>query len=227
MSMKKILLGGALSAALSAGIVTTAFAASAVTNGSFETGTDPGVFSTLLAGNTTDLPGWTVASGSVDYIGSYWTASDGARSLDMSGFNAGAVSQTFPTVVGHTYTVAFDMAGNPAGPPAVKTLAVDVGGAPTNYTFDTTGQSLTDMGWKTQTYSFTATGISTTLTFASQDNTFYGPALDNVVVTDTLMNKDQCKQDGWKAFSDPSFKNQGDCVSYMQSNVHAIGNKSK
>ena len=27
-------------------------------------------------------------------------------------------------------------------------------------------------------------------------------------------NKDQCKKDGWKTFNNPSFKNQGDCVSF-------------
>lgn len=39
--------------------------------------------------------------------------------------------------------------------------------------------------------------------------------------------KDQCKNDGWKKFNSPSFKNQGDCVSYVQSNFRAIGNKTK
>ncbi len=28
-------------------------------------------------------------------------------------------------------------------------------------------------------------------------------------------NKDQCKKDGWKTFTNPKFKNQGDCVSYV------------
>ena len=28
-------------------------------------------------------------------------------------------------------------------------------------------------------------------------------------------NKDQCKKDGWKTFNNPSFKNQGDCVSFI------------
>jgi hypothetical protein len=42
-----------------------------------------------------------------------------------------------------------------------------------------------------------------------------------------LTNKDQCKNNGWKTFSNPSFKNQGDCVSYVQSNSKAIGNKLK
>lgn len=40
-------------------------------------------------------------------------------------------------------------------------------------------------------------------------------------------NKDQCKDSGWMTFTTPTFKNQGDCVSYVQSNPHAIGNKSK
>ena len=28
-------------------------------------------------------------------------------------------------------------------------------------------------------------------------------------------DKNQCKKDGWKAFNNPSFKNQGDCVSFV------------
>lgn len=39
--------------------------------------------------------------------------------------------------------------------------------------------------------------------------------------------KDQCKKDGWMLFNAPFFKNQGDCVSYVQSNSNAIGNKTK
>lgn len=31
-------------------------------------------------------------------------------------------------------------------------------------------------------------------------------------------NKDQCKGDGWKAFNNPTFKNQGQCVSYTNHN---------
>ena len=31
-------------------------------------------------------------------------------------------------------------------------------------------------------------------------------------------NKDLCKNGGWKSFNNPSFKNQGDCVSYV--NAH-------
>lgn len=35
----------------------------------------------------------------------------------------------------------------------------------------------------------------------------------------------QCKKDGWMTFNNPSFKNQGDCVSSIKSSPKAIGNK--
>ncbi|MES2315377.1 MAG: hypothetical protein V4486_01425 [Patescibacteria group bacterium] len=34
-------------------------------------------------------------------------------------------------------------------------------------------------------------------------------------------DKDQCRADGWKSFTSPTFKNQGQCVSYVQANPHA------
>ncbi len=41
---------------------------------------------------------------------------------------------------------------------------------------------------------------------------------------------DQCKKDGWKTLytsTGKPFKNQGDCVSYFQSNENAVANKTK
>lgn len=40
-------------------------------------------------------------------------------------------------------------------------------------------------------------------------------------------NKNECKKDGWMTFNNPTFKNQGDCVSYVQSSSKAVGNKNK
>lgn len=61
--------------------------------------------------------------------------------------------------------------------------------------------------------------------------------LDNVVVdTDnevtvsdfepmlTPATKNECKKGGWMLFNAPTFKNQGDCVSYVQSNSHSARN---
>jgi hypothetical protein len=44
------------------------------------------------------------------------------------------------------------------------------------------------------------------------DITFNGVAQVPVV---QLTTKDQCKNGGWKTFTDPSFTNQGQCVSYV------------
>lgn len=32
-------------------------------------------------------------------------------------------------------------------------------------------------------------------------------------------NKDQCRDNGWKVFNNPTFKNQGDCISYVAKNT--------
>ncbi len=40
-------------------------------------------------------------------------------------------------------------------------------------------------------------------------------------------DKNECKKDEWMSFNNPEFKNQGDCVSYVQSNQKATGNKTK
>jgi hypothetical protein len=48
-----------------------------------------------------------------------------------------------------------------------------------------------------------------------------------VVLVGPPTDKNECKNDGWKTFNNPTFKNQGDCVSYVQSNPHAVANKNK
>lgn len=40
----------------------------------------------------------------------------------------------------------------------------------------------------------------------------------------TPTSTDQCKNDGWRTFTNPRFKNQGDCVSYVASGGRAGGN---
>jgi choice-of-anchor C domain-containing protein len=170
------------------GVVLSLVVASAgygqIANGSFEDGTCNGAFSTL-AGGSTAITGWTVgAGGTVDYICSYWQASDGSRSIDMSGFfSVGSISQTFDTTPGVTYSVTFDLSGNPAGPPTTKTLVVSAtGAAPEMFTYEVDDNTLTDMQWESQTYTFMATGTSTTLTFSTPDSSAFGPALDNVAI---------------------------------------------
>jgi choice-of-anchor C domain-containing protein len=166
-----------------------------ITNGSFEdlygTANDGSLgFTTLTAPNTT-ITGWTVTENSVDWIGNYWKASDGLRSIDMTGTpNNGTMASTaFATTAGVTYRVLFDLSGNfvPGGDGAiVRNIEVMATGTlGKNYQFtEPAGWSQTNMQWLTKEYDFTANGAFTTLTFESESTDNYrGPALDNVRVS--------------------------------------------
>jgi len=157
-----------------------------VKNGSFETGQAPGYFLVLSTGSTA-ITDWQVVSGSIDYIGTCWTAAEGSRSIDLSGgsYGALAIATALDTEAGKTYRLSFAMAGNPVGDPSTKSLTVTVAGISQDFTFDTTGKSVTNMGWTTKELVFTATG-STSLKFASNVSTCYGPALDDVKVVEVV-----------------------------------------
>lgn len=162
-------------------------ASTLIIDGGFEGGADPGTFSTYGTGSLS-LPGWTILSGSVDHIGTYWQPSEGSRSLDLSGNAPGAISQTFNTTIGQKYVVSFDLAGNPDEKETgvVKTIGTSiVTGLSTfasTFTFDVTNTSKANMGWTAVSYSFIAEATSATLFFQSLTNTAYGPALDNIAV---------------------------------------------
>jgi choice-of-anchor C domain-containing protein len=159
-----------------------AFAASLITNGSFELGTTSGAFSTASAGST-DITGWTVDSGSVDYISSYWAASDGVRSIDIAGSAIGVLSQSFATTAGKSYLVSFDLSSNPdLSAPRDLLVSID-GGAPIVFTHPgSTGSDAAGMNWTAQSFSFLAGGPSTMITFTTNGTAqnVFGPALDNV-----------------------------------------------
>ncbi len=171
-----------LAAAFVAASFSQAAVAATIVNGSFEQGTVSGAFTTLGTGSS-GLPGWNIA-GSIDHIGSYWQASQGAKSLDMSGTGAGSISQIVSgLVVGQLYQIMFDLSGNPdGGLRSQKKLQVSMSpstGTAFTYTYSTTG-TRSNMNWVTKVFSFVATSKSALLTFASKTTTPYGPALDNV-----------------------------------------------
>ena len=93
-------------------------------NGSFEAASviPGGGFVTLKEGST-DITGWTVIGTvnyaySIDYIGGYWQAAEGYRSVDLNGTSdRGGVQQALATVAGQRYEVRFAMSGNPDGNP--------------------------------------------------------------------------------------------------------------
>jgi choice-of-anchor C domain-containing protein len=149
----------------------------------------------LSAGNT-DIDGWTVDWGSIDWINTCWTASDGQKSIDMAGNSAGSLrSDAFATEIGATYQVTFDMAANFAGPSST-TLEMAVGvidGASllTQYVqYTRNGQTAIDMQWQQMSRQFVASTSSLSIFFSPPDRgdwidnwSAYGPAIDNVIVT--------------------------------------------
>lgn len=169
-------------------------------NGSFQCAgcTPNGSFVDLTAGSTalTDASGtteWAVTTGSVDWIDGYWSGPNSSNpySIDLNGTDPGAIAQTFATTAGATYIVSFQLSGNPDGLPDTKTLDLNaLGNAPTQYSF-TLNTSTTNptthlnMGWVPETYTFTATSDSTTLTFASDSTGAYGPVIADVAVAPT------------------------------------------
>lgn len=168
----------------------TGAGANLITNGDFEVGADPGSFTTIIAPGA--LGDWSVDSGSIDYIGSYWqdASAAGTRSVDLSGNDAGSISQSFATTANGLYEVKFGLSGNPDGTRGIKTLQVSLTDSTSGlilqqeFTFDTlaANNDHDNMGWLTRSLVFQASGSQTTLRFLSLTSGGWGPALDDVSV---------------------------------------------
>ncbi len=159
-----------------------AHATNLIQNGSFEIGTFPGVYLPLSVGST-DIQGWTVIRGGIDYYGTGWVSADGSRSLDLNGTpGVGGVAQQFTTTPGQQYKVDFDLAGHPSG--LLQTIEVSAAGQSQDYSFQA-GTDPTNLGWKNIEWLFTAKDKQTTLEFYSLQTSYIygGPALDNVRVS--------------------------------------------
>jgi choice-of-anchor C domain-containing protein len=161
--------------------------ANLIENGSFKLGPDVGSGFATYAKDSSAIPGWTVTMGTVDVIGSDWHDADGdGRSIDLDGTpGPGALAQSFGTVPGAEYKVAFSLASNPQCAPPVKRLTVTVGSTTKRFTFSSAKASTSAMGWVNISFPFVATGKTSTLMFTSTDpaGSLCGPAIDSVSVT--------------------------------------------
>jgi len=179
MSFSKSIVAGATALALAGSAHAASFA-----DGTFSEGVAAGSFATVDAGSK--IGAWTVTSGSVDLIGSYWPGPSGSYSLDMNGLTAGTISQTFTLGAGE-YRLSFWIAANPDGGPDTRAVLATVGDASQTFTFDATGATKSDMGWTLETMTFTTAG-TTTLSFASETDPTsgyapYGASIGGVSVT--------------------------------------------
>ena len=143
-------------------------------------------FYDYVAGQQFD--GWAVTSGSVD-LTTDWTDAEGRQSLDLNGSNDGAVARTLPAQLLTTYKVTFAVAGNPEGPPAVKSGEVTVNGQEVDaFTFSVVGKSNANMGWVYRSFYFTnVLSTTTTLQFAGTTGSAWGAVVDDVKVESCLL----------------------------------------
>src|SRR5258706_4651710 len=98
--------------------------ANLVVSGGFDQGPEPGGFKTYTTKDK--LPGWTVAKGSVDVIGTYFKCPHG-RCLDLNGNNNGAIRQSLATEPGKKYKLSFALSANPQCGEPKKVLRVSAG----------------------------------------------------------------------------------------------------
>ncbi|MFJ8751222.1 DUF642 domain-containing protein [Streptomyces sp. NPDC102441] len=159
-------------------------------DGGFETPVvpAPSLFSTYLGGQTAGP--WAVGGNSVDLTSDrLWDAAEGNQSLDLNGSTSGSVSQEISTHPLTSYVVSFELAGNPAWAPALKTGELRVDGTPVKtFSFDVTGHGFRNMGYTRQTAVFTnLLKSSVTLTFVSTSPGLGGPVIDDVRVRSCLL----------------------------------------
>jgi hypothetical protein len=148
------------------------------------------------SGATDTIPNWMVSGGGVDWHDSDSSpnsivAADGARLVDMNGpwySSPGVVSQTIATTPGVSYTLSFSYSGHPYsgcyfGP---KTLQANAGSASTVVSADPLAEGYLDGTnlWHAASISFTASSVSTMISFQSLENdgTCGGPLVDDVSV---------------------------------------------
>jgi len=168
-----------------------ASAANLLVNGGFEdTGTATlqgwGGY-TYGTGYSLPLPGWIVNSGSVDIVTNQtqWSPSyEGNNALDINGFGPGSISQTFATIADQFYTVSYAYSRNAAGAQDPALALITAPGAnvvvsAANGNFGSPG----NLTWQTASFTFKATGSSSTLSLSSTDAGSGGVFFDDISVS--------------------------------------------
>jgi len=150
----------------------------------------PGTVQSLNNGSfESDFSGWT---GSGNRFIESLSPTDGTKIVSFNGTSAndsvpnGILSQTFPTIPGTTYTLAFDMgtAGSASLEQKLEVTVVGTGSLLSQVISSTSAGGGTTR-WAAKTYTFTANGATTTLTFRdiSAVTDRVDMLLDNVRIT--------------------------------------------
>jgi hypothetical protein len=140
----------------------------------------------LRVGSTT-MTGWTVGGpgNGVDWLTTptFGTA-NGLHSVDLTDTLASSISTTIPTITGAIYNLSFEGAAWVSG--TSNTGLVTAGSLAKNFTVSPSS-TLAGQKFYTFSFQFTATSVSTTISFLSKNQSgfftnTYGPVVDNVSV---------------------------------------------
>jgi VCBS repeat-containing protein len=146
-----------------------------LTNGNFEAG----------------LTAWTKSGGTADSVkaNSLIAGTDGTTIVEFNSANSpagGSLTQTFATISGTTYTLAFDMGVLAYNTNEQKLQVTATGGSPLlSQTSSISGVGSGTVKWTAKSFTFTANSTSTTLVFTdtSTSTTAIDLLLDNVRIT--------------------------------------------
>lgn len=139
---------------------------------------------------------WTIASGDIDLLRTYWQPSSGLQSLDLNGTTTGSIYQDFTFSSGGAWAISFDLSANPdlyirgdGLGSGLKNVRVDFGTPGSMSTLgiwgvDSAPRTISDMQWVTITTPEVVVSDSLVyrLQFTSMVSGYSGPALDNIQI---------------------------------------------
>ncbi|HEY8653423.1 MAG TPA: hypothetical protein VIL87_10045 [Dermatophilaceae bacterium] len=184
---------------------------------------------TLLATKTASVTiPWRPAADQTCATSTAWRASDGSCYSGIA-FNAvfdlSSLGVTLPddVIVGIAYNTQTYGSAPMGVPGPYSSLNVGVEGAATVGTDNNTD----NVFWNTSTAKWYADGGPAGFFREDTNWTPYGTVSIKITASPALVSpptsKDQCMKGGWVTFNDPSFKNQGDCVSFVATAGKANG----
>lgn len=158
---------------------------------------------------------WRPAADSTCSGGTAWRASDGLcynglafnATFDMSSLNVTLPNDVIVGVAYNTQSYGAAPIGV-AGP--YNSLNVGVEGLVTVGT----DENADNVFWNTSTAAWYTDGGAAGVGIFREDTNWtpYGTVPIQITVS---ASADQCKNDGWRTFNNPSFKNQGDCIQFF------------
>lgn len=154
-----------------------------IVNGGFELQRLSTSYQIDLAGSS-NLTGWTIEGAGIVHTGNYWQAARGNQSVELNYLASGGISQQVAIERGSTYLLEFDLSGEPDIGVPIKQLQIFWGNELVRtVSFDTTGYSRANMGWKHFSFVLPALTADTAILkfFGSTPTTGNGGvAIDNV-----------------------------------------------